>query len=91
MRSFYEAIREYWPGLQDGMLHPAYTGIRPKLINRDGDTDESGATTDFVIQTECEHGAPGLVQLFGFESPGLTWVHGDRRERERILRVGVIE
>ena len=72
VRSFYEAIREYWPGLQDGMLRPAYTGIRPKLINRGGDTDESGATTDFVIQTECEHGAPGLVQLFGFESPGLT-------------------
>lgn len=72
VRSFYEAIREYWPGLQDGMLRPAYTGIRPKLINRDGDTDEPGATTDFVIQTECEHGSPGLVQLFGFESPGLT-------------------
>ena len=72
VRSFYEAIREYWPGLQDGALRPAFTGIRPKLINEAGDTDEPGATTDFVFQTESQHGAVGLVHLFGFESPGLT-------------------
>ncbi|EIM94477.1 FAD dependent oxidoreductase [Paraburkholderia hospita] len=29
--SFYAAIREYWPGLTDGALQPAYAGIRPKL------------------------------------------------------------
>lgn len=72
LRAFYDSIREYFPGLQDDMLRTAYTGIRPKLINEAGDTDVPGATTDFVIQTETEHGAAGLVHLFGFESPGLT-------------------
>lgn len=72
VRAFYEAIREYWPELRDGFLVPTYTGIRPKLINRDGDTEEPGATSDFVMQTEETHRTPGLVNLFGFESPGLT-------------------
>jgi len=72
VRAFYEAIREYWPELRDGFLIPIYTGIRPKLINRDGDTEEPGATSDFVMQTEETHRTPGLVNLFGFESPGLT-------------------
>ena len=64
--SFYAAIRRYWPALPDGALHPGYSGIRPK-IERPG-----GSTTDFMIQTETEHGIPGLVNLFGIESPGLT-------------------
>jgi L-2-hydroxyglutarate oxidase LhgO len=28
---FLEAIRRYWPGLAEGVLKPAYAGIRPKL------------------------------------------------------------
>ena len=27
---------------------------------------------DFTIQGPAEHGVPGLVNLFGIESPGLT-------------------
>ena len=27
---------------------------------------------DFVVQGPAEHGIPGLVQLYGIESPGLT-------------------
>jgi L-2-hydroxyglutarate oxidase LhgO len=27
---------------------------------------------DFVIQDETVHGLPGLINLFGIESPGLT-------------------
>jgi L-2-hydroxyglutarate oxidase LhgO len=64
--SFYAAIREYWPGLRDGALQPAYAGIRPKLVGP-GD-----AATDFVIEDETVHGVPGLVNLLGIESPGLT-------------------
>jgi L-2-hydroxyglutarate oxidase LhgO len=64
--SFYAAIRIYWPGLPDGALQPAYSGIRPK-IERPG-----GPRTDFLIQTEAAHGVKGLVNLFGIESPGLT-------------------
>lgn len=63
---FYAAIRRYWPGLPDGALQPAYTGIRPKISG----PGESAA--DFRIDGPAEHGIAGLVNLFGIESPGLT-------------------
>ena len=64
--AFYAAIRNYWPELPDGALHPDYSGIRPK-IERPG-----GSGTDFLIQDERDHGLGGLINLFGLESPGLT-------------------
>ncbi len=63
---FYAAIRRYWPGLRDGALAPSYTGVRPKLA------PAGGAFTDFTIEGPEAHGLPGLVNLFGIESPGLT-------------------
>jgi len=63
---FYAAIRRYWPGLADGALVPDYTGIRPKLA------PAGGAATDFTIEGPETHGVPGLVSLYGIESPGLT-------------------
>ncbi|MCG6876626.1 MAG: NAD(P)/FAD-dependent oxidoreductase [Betaproteobacteria bacterium] len=63
---FYAAIREYWPGLADGRLEPGYAGIRPKIVG------PGEPAADFVIQGPAEHGVPGLVNLFGIESPGLT-------------------
>jgi L-2-hydroxyglutarate oxidase LhgO len=63
---FYAAIREYWPDLRDGSLLPAYSGVRPKL---QGPGEPAG---DFVLQGPAEHGVPGLLNLFGIESPGLT-------------------
>ncbi len=63
---FYRAIRDYWPGLRDGQLAPGYAGIRPKLGG------PKQAASDFLIQGPAEHGVPGLVNLFGIESPGLT-------------------
>ena len=63
---FYHEIRKYWPALRDGSLEPAYSGIRPKLY-RDGQ-----AMADFAIEGPEIHGVPGLVNLFGIESPGLT-------------------
>ncbi|MBL8700164.1 MAG: NAD(P)/FAD-dependent oxidoreductase [Alphaproteobacteria bacterium] len=63
---FYAEVRKYWPGLKDGALQPAYAGIRPKL-------GPAGApAADFVVQGPDDHGVPGLVNLFGIESPGLT-------------------
>jgi len=63
---FYAAIRRYWPALPDGALLPGYSGIRPKTA---GPKDPA---PDFEIQGPGEHGTPGLVHLFGIESPGLT-------------------
>lgn len=63
---FYGRIRRYWPGLRDGTLSPDYCGIRPKIAF--GETVHE----DFVVSGPAEHGIPGLVNLFGIESPGLT-------------------
>ena len=63
---FYKAIRSYWPGLKDGALQPAYSGIRPKMRPR------GEPACDFLIQGPADHGVAGLVNLFGIESPGLT-------------------
>ena len=63
---FYASIRRYWPGLKDGALQPAYSGIRPKIV------PPSVAKQDFVIQGPAQHGVAGLINLFGIESPGLT-------------------
>lgn len=63
---FYAAIREYYPGLKDGQLQPGYTGIRPKVS---GPNEAAG---DFLIRGRKDHGVPGLVNLYGIESPGLT-------------------
>jgi L-2-hydroxyglutarate oxidase LhgO len=63
---FYAAIRRYWPGLADGALAPGYAGIRPKTAG------PGAPAPDFEVQGPRAHGVPGLVNLFGIESPGLT-------------------
>lgn len=63
---FYAAIRRYWPALPDAALQPAYTGIRPKI------SGPGEPAADFRIDGPAQHGVPGLVNLFGIESPGLT-------------------
>jgi L-2-hydroxyglutarate oxidase LhgO len=63
---FYAAIRRYWPGLPDGALAPGYAGIRPKTAG------PKEPAPDFEVQGPSAHGVPGLVHLFGIESPGLT-------------------
>jgi L-2-hydroxyglutarate oxidase LhgO len=64
--SFYAAIRTYWPDLPDGALQPGYSGMRPKL------QAPGEPAKDYMIQGPRDHGVPGLVNLFGIESPGLT-------------------
>ncbi len=63
---FYAEIRTYWPALPEGALQAAYAGVRPKLVGRDS------PAVDFRIDGPAFHGVPGLVNLFGIESPGLT-------------------
>ena len=63
---FYAAVRRYWPALPDGALQPGYAGLRPKI------SGPGEPAADFLIQGPAQHGLPGLVNLFGIESPGLT-------------------
>ncbi|ARU55920.1 dehydrogenase [Oleiphilus messinensis] len=63
---FVEAIRRYWPDVPVQNLTAEYSGIRPKLV-RAGEPD-----ADFLIQTAVQHQIPGLINLLGIESPGLT-------------------
>ena len=63
---FYEAVKLYFPALEIERLQPAYAGIRPKL---QGPND---SVMDFSIQGEQCHHIPGLINLFGIDSPGLT-------------------
>lgn len=64
--TFAETVRRYFPALEADKLQPAYAGIRPRL------TSSNNKTPDFLLQTAHQHGIPGLVNLFGIESPGLT-------------------
>ncbi len=63
---FYAYVRRFWPGLPDGALLPDYAGIRPK-IHGPGEPQP-----DFRVDTADRHGLPGLIAMFGIESPGLT-------------------
>ena len=63
---FFEAIKRYFPLIEENRLYADYCGIRPKL---QGPLD---GFKDFVISDGAMHGFSGLVQLFGIESPGLT-------------------
>jgi L-2-hydroxyglutarate oxidase LhgO len=47
-------------------LQLGYAGIRPKISGR------KEPAADFTIAGPATHGVPGLVDLFGIESPGLT-------------------
>ncbi len=53
---FRDAVRQYWPAVDDRTLHPAYAGLRPKI--------EGG---DFVLAAR-----DGIITFLGIESPGLT-------------------
>ncbi|WP_029922968.1 NAD(P)/FAD-dependent oxidoreductase [Nevskia soli] len=64
--AFHQAILDYWPGLRPGQLLPGYAGIRPKLAG------PGAPAADFRLDGPQSHGVPGLVNLFGIESPGLT-------------------
>jgi L-2-hydroxyglutarate oxidase LhgO len=64
--AFYAEVRRYWPALPDGALQPGYAGIRPKLAGPEA------PNLDFRIDGPAQHGVPGLVNLLGIESPGLT-------------------
>ena len=65
-RLFYDGVRAFLPFIEYDDLAPEMAGIRPKL---QGPKDN---IRDFVIREESDRGLPGLINLIGIESPGLT-------------------
>ncbi len=63
---FAGAIRSYWPGVDESRLAPDYAGIRPRTW---GPEEGNG---DWTISGPADHGVPGLVNLLGIETPGVT-------------------
>ncbi|MFM1880930.1 MAG: hypothetical protein RLZZ344_1164 [Pseudomonadota bacterium] len=66
LTQFVRDVQRWWPSLSPDALQPGYSGVRPKLSGPDA------SPADFLVCGSNEEGCPGLVQLFGIESPGLT-------------------
>jgi L-2-hydroxyglutarate oxidase LhgO len=64
--AFAQAIRTYWPDLDESALAPAYAGIRPKLAG------PGEPAADFRFDVVAAGPARQLIHLLGMESPGLT-------------------
>lgn len=63
---FYKSIKRFIPFIELEDLEPESAGVRPKL-------QAPGAPfRDFIIAHEKNVGFPGLINLIGIESPGLT-------------------
>lgn len=63
---FFVTAKRYLPWLEESMLSPDTSGVRPKLQGPDD------GFRDFVIKEESEKGLPRFINLIGIESPGLT-------------------
>lgn len=64
--NFYSAAKNFLPSLEIDDFIPDTAGVRPKL------QAEKEGFRDFVIKEESDNGFPGLINLIGIESPGLT-------------------
>lgn len=64
--SFFESASTYIKNIKLEDLSPDYSGIRPKL-QKSGEPHR-----DWYINEESDKNLPGLINLIGIESPGLT-------------------
>jgi L-2-hydroxyglutarate oxidase LhgO len=64
--AFAVSVRRLVPEIEDDDLAPDMAGIRPKL------QAPGQGVRDFVVAEESARGRPGLVNLLGIDSPGLT-------------------
>ena len=65
-KDFFKSVVTFLPFIEFDDLSPDTSGIRPKLQGPDE------PVKDFLIKNEAENGLPGLINLIGIESPGLT-------------------
>jgi L-2-hydroxyglutarate oxidase LhgO len=79
--AFADSVRRILPSIREEDLSPDMCGIRPKL-QREGEP-----VRDFVIREESDRGLPGLVNLIGIESPGLTASPAIARRVEELLHL----
>lgn len=77
--AFAEAARRLVPAIDESDLSPDISGLRPKLQG------PGEGFRDFVIAEESGRGLPGLVNLLGMDSPGLTAALAVARHVERLL------
>jgi L-2-hydroxyglutarate oxidase LhgO len=77
---FLLGAQQLLPSLAEDDLMPDTSGIRPKI------QPPGGQVRDFVIRHEEDRGFPGLINLIGIESPGLTSCLAIGRTVERILK-----
>ena len=78
--AFYNSVRRFLPHIELEDLDPEFAGIRPKLQG------PGEAFRDFVIAHEEKTGLPGLINLIGIESPGLTASLAIARYLERMVK-----
>ena len=64
--TFFRVASGIFPDLEFGALQPSMAGVRPKL------SGPGEVARDFIIAEESSRGLPGLINLVGIESPGLT-------------------
>ena len=79
-QEFYEAAKTLFPFIEEEDLRPDMAGIRPKLQNKGEEF------RDFILRDEGDKGLPGLINLIGIESPGLTSALAIAGYVEEIMR-----
>lgn len=78
MDGLYAEAKALLPAIERKMIIGSYAGIRPKLA-----PPEEGGYRDFVIKEQ--ENCPGLINLIGIESPGLTASMPAARMVRRII------
>jgi len=77
--AFGEGVRHLVPAVADEDLTPDLAGIRAKL------QEPGQGFRDFVVAEESARQLPGLVNLIGIDSPGLTSALAIAEEADRLL------
>jgi L-2-hydroxyglutarate oxidase LhgO len=80
---FFQAAARYFPALEPTDLTPDQVGVRPK-IQGPGDP-----VKDFIVKEESDRGLPGLINLIGIESPGLTCAREIARKTLGYIAAGI--
>ena len=78
-QDFCNSVRRFLPFIELEDLAPESAGIRPKLQG------PSDSFRDFIITHEENAGLPGLINLIGIESPGLTAALAIARYVDRMM------